>query len=85
MCFWRAPTDNDFGAWKVDKRPQDTSYFQYRKSSQEFELINQEEVKISDGFQLVYTFYHPLLNARNTIIYTVLQNGSLHVKARARS
>ncbi|NQZ79091.1 MAG: DUF4981 domain-containing protein, partial [Ekhidna sp.] len=92
MNFWRAPIDNDFGAWKVNKRPGDSVYFEYRKAADNFTLTSMSRSKPEDSspekmlnkneFQLVYEFDHPALKAKNTIVYTVKPNGTLNVDAK---
>jgi beta-galactosidase len=82
MCFWRAPTDNDFGAWVPNKRPQDSIYFQFRNSAKSYELLEVSELGTKENFQLAYEFYHPILKARNTIQYSVLAGGELQVSVR---
>ena len=81
MNFWRAPIDNDFGAWKIDKRPHDSIYFEFRKAASSYELrqLDTEKTK-SGGFRLKYLFDHPLLNATNQITYIVQPDGSLDVE-----
>lgn len=82
MNFWRAPIDNDFGAWKVDKRPKDSVYFEYRKAAKLYKINNVTEITTKNEFQLKYEFYHPILKANNIITYTVKADGRLHVKAK---
>ncbi|MGL1886792.1 MAG: DUF4981 domain-containing protein [Reichenbachiella sp.] len=80
MNFWRAPIDNDFGAWKPQKRPKDSIYFEFRKAAKNFTLLSvKTENKPSGNFQLTYEFDHPLLNATNTVVYTVDVAGKLQV------
>ena len=81
MSFWRAPTDNDFGAFKVDKRPKDTVYFRYREAGTVYELVSMEADESKEAFKVSYIFYHPLIDANNTITYTVTANGALNIKA----
>lgn len=82
MNFWRAPIDNDFGAWKPDKRPKDSLYFEYRKAAQDYQLLAMQEEVSKEEFKLIYTYNHPVLRAVNTITYTVLSDGKLHVKTQ---
>ncbi len=92
MNFWRAPIDNDFGAWKVHKSPKDSVYFEFRKAAQVYSLTSmirtKSGVKTSEGvlgkneFQLVYEFDHPILKSRNTVVYTIKADGTLHVDTK---
>ena len=38
--FWRAPVDNDFGAFKVDVREKDSVYFNWRNTAADKKLIS---------------------------------------------
>lgn len=82
MNFWRAPTDNDFGAWKASK-PEDLKYFSWRRAADIFEIIS---VKKQDDqkhkISLVYHYNYPKLNAENMITYTVNNNGHLEVSCK---
>lgn len=91
MSFWRAPVDNDFGAWKPHKRPKDSVYFIFRDAAKEYQLksiarketsSSSELAMIEKAFHLAYEFYHPTLKATNTIEYTVLPDGTLHVNTK---
>lgn len=87
MNFWRAPTDNDFGAWKVEQRSKDSLYFEWRKVAKDFELQKMEQIKTNKQvnkkeFIIRYEFYNPTIKATNTIIYTVMANGKLKVEAK---
>jgi beta-galactosidase len=95
LNFWRAPTDNDFGAWKVEKRPQDSLYFVFRDAAKIFKLKNITYIKPSgktaqgnlgsNESQLVYEFYHPTIKARNIISYTIKADGSIQVKSELKA
>lgn len=76
MNFWRAPTDNDFGAWK---KPTDT-YYSWRDAAEKKTLISMEKTKGKDGsISLEYSFDYPALKAKNNITYTVKKDGQLEV------
>ncbi len=78
MCFWRAPTDNDFGAWKKWK-PEDMEYFEYRNAAMSYELRSFEVVEGKNHSTFIYQYFHPTLDANNTITYQVTGSGELHV------
>ncbi|MFT7030537.1 MAG: beta-galactosidase [Marinoscillum sp.] len=82
MCFWRAPVDNDYGAWTGEKRKEDSTYFEFRKAGSTYDLLEVTETGSKEAFQLTYEFYHPLLKAKNIIQYTVAGNGDLVVNTR---
>jgi beta-galactosidase len=92
MCFWRAPTDNDFGAWNINERPQDGIYFDYRDAAKKIELLNLTFLKYGNETdkgrlsknecQFIYEFYHPILKRKNTITYTVNGDGELKVHTK---
>lgn len=82
MCFWRAPTDNDFGAWSIHKNPENKSYFNYRDAGKTFELVDFQRVEdktIKGRFRIEYKFYHPVIQSHNLITYTVNGDGVLDV------
>lgn len=85
MSFWRAPTDNDLGAWNVQVNPKDSVYYDWRNAASVYELKGMKVEKSNnktDGKQVSfnYFFYHPTINATNKIIYTVKNNGTLMVE-----
>lgn len=82
MNFWRAPIDNDFGAWKADKRPKDTVYFEFRKAAKNYQLKSFKEESTKNSTRLTYTFYHPILQATNTIVYSVWADGTLDISVQ---
>lgn len=80
MTFWRAPIDNDFGAWSAWDAPKDVDYFSYRDAADKKELIAFDHTKNKDGsHSFIYEFNYKDLDATNTITYTVDQNGGLKV------
>ncbi|MEM9896729.1 MAG: glycoside hydrolase family 2 TIM barrel-domain containing protein, partial [Bacteroidota bacterium] len=81
MSFWRAPTDNDFGAWNLVIRPKDSAYFSYRDAGKLKELKEMSVTKSKSIIQITYLFFHPVLNAENRITYAVKGNGQLDVTA----
>jgi beta-galactosidase len=94
LNFWRAPVDNDFGAYKPNKRPKDAAYFKWREAAKVFELKNVTYIKPKgktakgklgkhEG-QLVYEFYHPTIKSTNTITYTIKSDGSIHVNSELK-
>ena len=80
MTFWRAPTDNDFGAWGAWDAPKDVDYFSYRNAADKKELIAFDHTKNKDGsYTFRYEFSYKDLQATNIITYTVDKNGGLKV------
>lgn len=75
--FWRAPTDNDFGAFKAHKRKQDVAYYLWRDAGKAKELIGFEVKKSKNNITFFYEFLHDSIQAKNEIIYTVSSNGEL--------
>tara|TARA_B100000949_G_scaffold204435_1_gene194014 strand:- start:18039 stop:21257 length:3219 start_codon:yes stop_codon:yes gene_type:complete len=83
MTFWRAPTDNDFGAWNSWDAPKDVDYFSYRNAADKKELVSLDHKKNKDGSHtLTYQFNYDELQATNTITYTVGTSGGLTVSSR---
>ena len=79
MSFWRAPTDNDFGAWKPDK-PDGIKYFEWRDAADKKILTSFNKIKNKNGsISLNYVYDYPSLKAKNKIVYTVKTNGELDV------
>ncbi|MBB3699847.1 glycoside hydrolase family 2 TIM barrel-domain containing protein [Flammeovirga yaeyamensis] len=80
MNFWRAPTDNDFGAWNVDNRKEDAKYFEWRDLGSKGEIT---DVKVEKGesVTITYVMNYPTIEATNTVVYTVTKDGSLSVNA----
>lgn len=82
MNFWRAPTDNDLGAWKLWKA-EDVKYFNWRTAADEYKLTsvekdNSDKKKVS----FTYTYKYPKLRAVNVINYTVKNDGTLEVNCK---
>jgi beta-galactosidase len=82
MNFWRAPIDNDFGAFKVNMRAKDSIYFEWRKAAGAKELISFSKTKVKGNHILTYVFDHPLIDSKNTITYTVDTKGHLNVHSK---
>ena len=80
--FWRAPTDNDFGAFKIDKRAKDKGYFNWRDaaSNKSLESLNVDHDK--KQVTLSYVFMHPTINAKNKVVYTITADGVLKVNTK---
>ncbi len=82
LTFWRAPIDNDFGAWSAWNAPKEVDYFSYRDAADKKELIAFEHSTNQDGSQtFMYHFKYKELEATNTISYTVDKNGGLHISS----
>ena len=81
MSFWRASIDNDFGAWKK-WIPEDMKYFDMRNAGKEYRLVEMIYSKSDNGeHQFTYEFSHPIIQSKNTIIYTIDQQGVLSVRS----
>ncbi len=81
MTFWRAPTDNDFGAWNSGNAPKDMDYFAYRNAAEDKELTHFHHTKDKVGNHIfTYGFAYDRLEATNTIVYTISSNGNLGVQ-----
>ena len=82
LTFWRAPIDNDFGAWSAWDAPKDVDYFSYRDAADKKELIAFEHATNKDGSEtFTYQFSYKELEATNTISYKVDKNGGLHISS----
>lgn len=82
LNFWRAPTDNDFGAWNVNQRPQDTTYFKWREAGKKVFVDRFKVKKLNDNeYQITYNLKLPLISAENKIVYTVYADGTLDIKS----
>ncbi|AEM69620.1 Beta-galactosidase [Allomuricauda ruestringensis DSM 13258] len=83
LTFWRAPIDNDFGAWNSWNAPKDVDYFGYRNAADKKVLIGFDHKKNKDGtHSFHYKFDYKDLQATNTIIYTVDKNGGLKISCK---
>lgn len=86
MSFWRAPTDNDLGAWNVQLNPNDSTYFDWRNAASVYELKSfQVKIKknkeLGKSVEFSYQYYHPTIKAMNKIVYTVQNNGWLKIES----
>ncbi len=83
LTFWRAPIDNDFGAWNSWNAPKDVDYFGYRNAADKKVLIDFDHKKNKNGtHSFHYKFDYQDLQATNTIIYTVNKNGGLKISCK---
>jgi len=76
LNFWRALTDNDYGAFKPEK---DIDFFKWREAAATRSLVSFSKEKSSNTF--VYVFEHPTIEASNKITYIVNNDGSLTVES----
>ncbi len=76
--FWRAPIDNDYGAFKANK-PEDSIFFNWKAASKERKLVS--FIKDDDKNSFEYIFEHPMINSTNKVVYTVNSDGSLTVSS----
>ena len=82
MSFWRAPVDNDYGAWQVEVTKEDETYFAFRDAGKEYQLLNVTTDSDKSSFIISYSFFHPILNANNTITYRVKSDGTLEIRTK---
>ena len=79
LNFWRAPIDNDYGAFK----PKDKDYFTWRTAANDPKITSVDVEKISSKeYQFTYVFDFPNLNASNTIVYTVTGDGAVQISSK---
>jgi beta-galactosidase len=71
--FWRAPTDNDYGA-RLPQRLSAWKEASYREPKA-------ENLKITTGTEtiLTYSYHYPEAGASNEVTYTLYDNGILHI------
>ena len=71
--FWRAPTDNDYGA-RLPKKLN-----AWEKAS--YQELQAEDFKVSQGDEttISYRYTYPQTNATNTVTYTIYNNGIIRV------
>ena len=71
--FWRAPTDNDYGA-RLPKKLN-----AWKKAS--YQELQAEDFKINQGDEttISYRYTYPQTNATNTVTYTIYNNGIIRV------
>lgn len=71
--FWRAPTDNDYGAQLPRKLNA------WEKAS--YQELKAEDFKVSQGDEttISYRYSYPQTNAINTVTYTIYNNGIIRV------
>lgn len=82
LNFWRAPIDNDFGAFKVDKRAKDSIYFEWRKAANTKKLVSFDHTSKGKKHVFTYVYEHPIIQSKNTITYTVDAMGVLTVHSK---
>ncbi|MFH4969453.1 glycoside hydrolase family 2 TIM barrel-domain containing protein [Gaetbulibacter sp. M240] len=94
LSFWRAPTDNDFGAWKAN-RDNDSHYFKWRDAAKNPKLKTFTFVKPKgkikgeklgkDECRFIYEFYYPQIESNNIITYTVNSAGQIHIESELKA
>ncbi|MEL6560439.1 MAG: glycoside hydrolase family 2 TIM barrel-domain containing protein, partial [Bacteroidota bacterium] len=82
MSFWRAPVDNDYGAWNVAVNKSDESYFAFRDAGKKYTLQEVSSETEKTSFEISYTFDHPILQAINKITYRVEGDGTLKIQTK---
>jgi len=90
ISFWRAPIDNDFGAWN-NNDPSSEAYFKFREAGNNYELKNFQLIKpgtndgiTQDHYTLNFYFHHPVINAGNMVSYEVRSDGSLKINSELK-
>lgn len=78
LNFWRAMTDNDFGAWKDNKK--DSFYFDWKDLAQKGEIVNRTVEKKGEQIHVAYTIAFETIKAKNTVTYVVEANGAIQVE-----
>ncbi|MBD0402029.1 glycoside hydrolase family 2 TIM barrel-domain containing protein [Flammeovirga sp. EKP202] len=81
LNFWRAMTDNDFGAWSA-KNPKDQYYFEWRDQAKKGKVIDRKIEKEKGCYRIAYTIGLEAMNAKNTVIYKVQSNGDIQVESK---
>ena len=82
MNFWRAPTDNDFGAFNINRNKKEGLYFDWKHVANKKKLISFNKRKNDNGYMFTYVFELPTIQAKNTIIYTVSNTGRLTIESK---
>lgn len=81
LSFWRAPTDNDYGAWKPIRKGY-LDYFKFRTLGSEFEIVNVELHKRKNAVIIIYNLAHSSSELTNQIIYSITGNGVLNIESQ---
>lgn len=82
LNFWRAPIDNDYGAFKPSKQKKHKAYFAWRDAAKNSTILSRDFERLdATSVQLTYLFDLPNLEAQNTIIYTVHADGRLKINS----
>ncbi|MGB2128262.1 MAG: glycoside hydrolase family 2 TIM barrel-domain containing protein [Flavicella sp.] len=82
LNFWRAPIDNDYGAFKPSRQKKHKAYFTWREGAKNTSIISRDFKRLdATSVRLTYLFDVPNLEAKNTIVYTVYGDGRLKVKS----
>ncbi len=74
--FWRAPIDNDYGA-RLPQRLSAWKEASYRQPKADNLTIN-----VGETTTLTYSYSYPEAAATNEIIYTLYDNGTIHIANR---
>lgn len=80
LSFWRAPTDNDYGAWKPIRKGY-KAYFNFRDLGNEFKVADVVIEKEKTSISLKYTLEHPTLELKNEIVYQINTQGVLEIES----
>jgi len=86
MNFWRAPVDNDLGAWKPEKKQDSLEYFIFRNAYKHFKVLDVNYKKLGNKeVALTYVIQHDHLAATNQLTYLVNSNGKIVITAKMDS
>ncbi|NME70369.1 glycoside hydrolase family 2 TIM barrel-domain containing protein [Flammeovirga aprica] len=84
LNFWRAMTDNDFGAWKA-KNAKDQYYFEWRDHAKNGKVIDRKVEKEEGQYRITYTVALEAINAQNTVTYVVQSNGNIQIESELKA
>ncbi|WP_281613045.1 glycoside hydrolase family 2 TIM barrel-domain containing protein [Flammeovirga sp. SubArs3] len=79
MNFWRAMTDNDYGAWKANK---DKFYFAYRDLASTGKITEVNKEKVGDAYQVTYIVAYESIKASNEVTYLIQPNGEIKIDSK---
>ncbi|OHX64821.1 hypothetical protein NH26_23965 [Flammeovirga pacifica] len=80
LNFWRAMTDNDFGAWHADNE-KDQYYFEWRDQASKAKVTGRNVDQKDGVYTVTYEMELAALKAKNVITYTIQPNGAIDVNS----
>ncbi|NME70774.1 glycoside hydrolase family 2 TIM barrel-domain containing protein [Flammeovirga aprica] len=81
LSFWRAPTDNDYGAWKPIRKG-NQEYYAFRDHASNFKFKSVEIQKGKTAIEVVYILENTALDLQNKITYTIGLNGEVELDSK---